>query len=262
MDRSSCSQCNGAGWYLESVPVGHPQFGKLLPCVCMQAAQLARREADEIESRKRRLIGLASELGHMAQISLQSFSLDRPISGPVTWHKKTYAVLDQRKLLHLAWHTVANYAKAPSGWLFLMGGVGSGKTLLAAGCANAVTERQTVTYASAPKLLRHIRAGFEDRSADARLEAVQTTPILVIDDIGAEQLTDWSESLLFDLLNQRYHYDRCTILTSNLHHDQLPPRIASRIVERCDRSGVITLAIDDYRRLPIRDNAKQPGMSA
>src|SRR5262245_15524472 len=32
-----CSWCDGAGYYLEAVPYGHPQFGKLLPCHCTQA---------------------------------------------------------------------------------------------------------------------------------------------------------------------------------------------------------------------------------
>ena len=37
----TCPHCNGAGWYKEAVPFGHPRFGEPLPCAC----KLAEREA-------------------------------------------------------------------------------------------------------------------------------------------------------------------------------------------------------------------------
>src|SRR4051794_39408862 len=37
-----CTSCGGAGFFRQDVPVGHPDFGKLLPCHCTLQAQLTR----------------------------------------------------------------------------------------------------------------------------------------------------------------------------------------------------------------------------
>lgn len=250
---AECALCNGAGWYLLAVPLGHPQWGELQACACTTAQQRTHREAQARAARDQRLASLRAELGAMAGVTLQTFALNRPIDKPVKWGGATYTVESQRSALHVAWHKVSSYSQGPVGWLYLAGPVGSGKTHLAAAAANALADRYDIVYASAPQLLRYIRAGFQDHTADSRLEAVQLASVLILDDIGAEQLTDWSESLLFDLLNQRYLYQRHTILTSNLHHDALPSRIGSRIAQETGKSGIVLLPVCDYRRLDQPD---------
>jgi hypothetical protein len=42
-----CAICQGARWIKEAVPFGHPHFGVLVPCACLQA-EWARRTGREL----------------------------------------------------------------------------------------------------------------------------------------------------------------------------------------------------------------------
>src|SRR5262245_41672904 len=42
-----CAVCNDAHWIKEAVPFGHPHFGVLFPCPCLQT-EWARRTAGEL----------------------------------------------------------------------------------------------------------------------------------------------------------------------------------------------------------------------
>ena len=75
--------------------------------------------------------------------------------------------------------------------------------------------------------------------------------LLVLDDLGAEHLTGWARERLFRILNERQA--RPTVLTSNLHPDDLAPpddleflRLVSRIV---GNSRIVWLPVSDFRRL-------------
>ena len=242
-----CGTCRGAGWYYERAP-GNWRDYVLRRCACRaddDAAELAERERAQ---RSSRLVKLAAELGALASSTLENFNARRPLPEPVTWNGHTYAPAEQRRELVAALAKARAYAAAPAGGLMLCGPYGSGKSHLAAAVANACAALLEVAYASTPAMLRYVRAGFADGSADARLEDLQRVALLVLDDIGAEQLTGWSEPLMFDLVNARTLAELPTVLTSNLHPDELPGRIASRIAGMCGAGGVVTVAACDARR--------------
>ena len=91
------------------------------------------------------------------------------------------------------------------------------------------------------------------------LEADTDAPFLVLDDLGAEHVTDWVAEQLFRMINHRWMYrdELVTIVTSNLKPDALIRRIASktgssadgqRIVSRiCEMCRLIEVQGDDYR---------------
>lgn len=243
-----CPNCSGSGWYLLAVPLADARFGKLQPCACMLEQQQATRQARASERRSERLASLRAELGYLARATFQTFAQDRPLA-KAAWLGKEYSPIEQRRYLHTAMRACQGYAQAPSGWLYLYGPCGSGKTHLAAAIANSVADRMDVTYASAPSLLRYIRSGFADNTADERLEAVQHIDLLMLDDIGSEHSSSWSESLLFDLLNERYLRELPTVLTSNVLLADLSPRIASRIAQLAGQSGTLAMPLSDYRSL-------------
>ena len=73
--------------------------------------------------------------------------------------------------------------------------------------------------------------------------------MLLLDDIGSEHSSSWSESLLFDLLNERYLRALPTVLTSNVLVSDLSDRIASRIEQLAGKGGTLALPLSDYRAI-------------
>lgn len=128
----------------------------------------------------------------------------------------------------------------PGGLLFL-GGVGSGKTFLAAACANALIDQgDEVKFIVVPDFLDEIRESFQQSSELKEgdlMQEVKNVPILILDDLGAHNYTDWSIKTLFAILNYRVNYEKPTIVTTNLERHQieelLGSRVHSRLVEAC-----------------------------
>ena len=71
---------------------------------------------------------------------------------------------------------------------------------------------------------------------------------LILDDVGAEQITDWKRSILYTLIDRRYRSMRQTIITSNLSLDEIAQKIDDRIASRLVEMGpVFSLTGEDYR---------------
>ena len=75
-------------------------------------------------------------------------------------------------------------------------------------------------------------------TAYARLKRVANIPRLIVDDLGAEKLTDYVRQATYFLINEREQWDRTTYITSNFPlrdlDRQLDCRISSRIAGMCD----------------------------
>jgi len=237
-ERRDCPDCGGAGWYKESVPAQHPSFGKLFPCQCTLAARDGHLKGRRLDI----LSKLQGELGgELSLCRLDSFALNRARKGDP----------ESQKRLAFALAAARDFLAAPRRWLYLYGPTGVGKSHLAAAIAIqwADTGMGRVAYASAPALLRYIRAGYKDDTADERLIALQLVDLLILDDLGTEyhkpgESYSHTDSTLFELLADRYTYDRPTVITSNLAVDDLEPRISSRIK---GKSRLIYFDNDDQR---------------
>lgn len=190
--------------------------------------------------------------GRFAHTTIDTFDVDRTLVGPVTWNQagfdpqtgtwtaRTFSIEQQRRSLHEAKAAAVQFSEQLSGGLYLCGPFGSGKTHLGSAIAGAI-ERQgwRTHYDSTPALLRHIRRGFDDHSADERIEFLQNVQLLMLDDLGAEHLSNWGEAILFDITNERYRFNRPVIITTNLLLAAISGRIASRLAEMCQVVPVI-----------------------
>lgn len=238
----TCEFCDGAGYYKEAVPSWHPHFAKLFPCVCKLG-----------EWGQRAIARLGDELGELLRDkTFDNFDLQRPLA-VVTWKRRQVSIAAQRGFLLSALEQCRAYADAPRSWLYLYGSLGSGKSHLAAAIAHLRAGRnEQVRYRSAPGLMDALRAGFEDHTSDAIFDDLLACDLLVVDDFGAEKVTDWSQERFFRLLNERQ--GKPTILTSNYELAELAPvgdLAAERIVDRIEgQSAKILLSVSSYRRLP------------
>lgn len=123
--------------------------------------------------------------------------------------------------------------------LYLYGEFGTGKTAQA--CAALRYWAAELDYESrfltTTELLDRIKRVFDTHEHDDVLEDAKTVEVLLLDDIGAEKVTDWVRDRLFAVINERYNERRVTLFTSNLAPDKLAEhvgeRIAWRILEMC-----------------------------
>jgi DNA replication protein DnaC len=135
--------------------------------------------------------------------------------------------------------------------LWFMGNPGTGKTTLAMLVSKAALDAgRTVAIYSLPRLLSEIRDVFRaDGSFVALLDRLTEVDLLHIDDLGAEQTTEWVLEALYAIVNARYEDERSIVLTTNcMDRDalcaQITPRTVSRLTEMCDE---LPLAGADHR---------------
>ena len=227
---NKCPLCGGLGFYTYDVPPGHPEFGRAIPCDCLEPVAKARQLAGLVE-----LAGLKGLEG----MTFETFREIHQVA-------KDGRVISNRSALRAA----QAFAENPQGWLLIMGRTGRGKThLLAAIGHECLARGQLVVYASTPDLLDHLRATFEPGSRvgyEERLRALREVEVLLLDDLGAERDSGWGEEKVWQLLNWRYERRLPTAITTNVAIADFPPRLVSRLGDvSLVRQVIITC--DDYR---------------
>ncbi|RLT35536.1 MAG: AAA family ATPase [Chloroflexi bacterium] len=142
------------------------------------------------------------------------------------------------------------WAADPQGWLVFLGESGRGKTHLAGAIANHRLEAgDTVCFANVPDLLDELRAAFapdaHERFEDL-LQRLRDVPVLILDDLGAQQTTPWAQEKLYQILNYRYEGRMPTVVTTNTEMSRLDPRLASRLGD-LQISVMYEIVAPDYR---------------
>jgi DNA replication protein DnaC len=136
--------------------------------------------------------------------------------------------------------------------LWLQGDVGTGKTTLAMLVSKAALEAgRSVAIYSLPRLLNLLREAMDSPEGKLDfLDRLTAVDLLHIDDLGAENRTDWVLEQLYSIVNARYEAERAIVATTNLMPDELSerlgPRTVSRLVEIC--GDLIPLFGEDKRR--------------
>ena len=87
-----------------------------------------------------------------------------------------------------------------------------------------------VRIVNVPQMMQKIQ-GLSFLDKDEYIEALQLTPMLIFDDIGAKRQNDYGETVLQDIIEFRYTNKKYTSFTSNLILSELyyDGRIISRI---------------------------------
>lgn len=211
--------------------MGHQDFGKAFPCQ-HKMVEVAYAQLQDLRE--------ASGLALLAHMTFDNFL---PEGLGLTPDK-------QRNLRH-SFDTAKHYAEEPKGWLLVKGGYGSGKTHLAAAIANARLSRGLPgLFIVVPDLLDYLRSTYAPSSEvtyDARFESIRSSPLLILDDLGAQNSTPWAQEKLFQLLNYRYNAQLPTVITTNRELEEIDLRLRSRLadVALCE---IVAIQAPDFRQ--------------
>ena len=141
------------------------------------------------------------------------------------------------------------------------GTYGTGKTHLAVAIALELMKKgKPVICKTSIDLLADIKKTYDrDSSYDEHqvMKVYKDVSLLIIDDLGKEQCTDWSMPIIYSILNDRYEEMKPTIITTNYNEDMLIQRLTPKggdssnieaIISRLrETNTVITMVWDDYR---------------
>ena len=150
--------------------------------------------------------------------------------------------------------------------MYLHGSFGSGKTYLIAALFNELAKKgikSILIYY--PEFLRKLKSSFqtysnEQSNYDEQFEEIKKIPLLLLDDIGAENCSNWSrDEVLGTILQYRMENHLPTFFTSNLTLEELEDALsvtssgvdkmkARRIVERIKQLTVEHKLISKNRR--------------
>ena len=215
-DKPACPKCGDTGWRGAQM------------CECLKKL-CAQEQIQEL-----------SKLLDLGEQSFDAFRLD--YYSDQLWPGRASS---PRTNMDLVYEVCLNYAQKFGRFhfknLFLTGAPGLGKTFLSACIARSVSEQGfSVVYDTAGNIF----AQFENRKFQRDAEGVQTArdetrrylncDLLILDDLGSELTTQFTQSALYELINTRLVSDRRTVISSNLTPEDVvrryTPQISSRLL--------------------------------
>lgn len=213
----SCPTCGGIG-YVDAgeVPLDDPLFGCLIRCPACREWTDEQRRRDSWRRFKDFIDATDCLGGDLLKCTFDNFRDETQHLAAVkaavrTWGHRVYMQTDGKR------------------WLYLCGGVGCGKTHLCAAAANGLRSvGVAVLFLTVPAMLGALRDDLD--KTEGFIRQLTNVPVLVLDDLGTETLTEWAETILFRVVDGRYTHKRPLLISSNLALEKLGmERIASRI---------------------------------
>lgn len=135
----------------------------------------------------------------------------------------------------LAW--LDGYADGERRNMVFTGDVETGKTWEACAIAIRLLKKFIpVTVVESVDMMEDLRPGGDD--AGAGTAPYKAAPVLVLDDLGTEKASEWTNEQLYAIVNSRYKNLLPTIVTTNLSGAEFMERYGPRITRRLMNDAV------------------------
>lgn len=218
-------------------------------------AEVVYKETDESISRKK---------AHSAinRLKAKSLLLDETIK-TATFENFNIETEEEQQAFDFAKNLAEFYKNGGQGNSFMSGPAGSGKSHLSMAILKSYLEsgEKTALFVSYSHVVRLIKDSFNNRDSvytqNNIMSLLTNVDLLVMDDIGSENNSDFSEELLTDVLDGRIS----TIITTNLSSEELRgnaskkgrynQRTASRMFRGIGGKAFNFKGIKDKRVLPF-----------
>lgn len=167
----------------------------------------------------------SSLAGGLLDKTFESFSLSYYAQGPERDHMET--VLEGCKLY------ADKFPNDNAAGLYFYGGTGLGKTHLTAAIANVVSAKGlSVIYESAQQVFDTVEAVRFNRADISERKKYETCALLIIDDLGAECMSQYSISAITSIIDMRIVNGKKTLISSNLNPNGLKKTYGERLFSR------------------------------
>lgn len=117
--------------------------------------------------------------------------------------------------------------------LFFFGKTGLGKTFLSSCIASELLkEGRNVVFGSILNLFRKIEDEHFGRAIGNTTDIIVNAELVILDDLGSEFQTSFTDSVLYEIVNDRLNLNKPTIISTNLSMKELNTKYNERIVSR------------------------------
>lgn len=219
-----CKDCNDTGYIQD-------ENGKSVMCHCL----------------KQDLLNLSYNKSNLSDIkneNFDNFNIDL-FSDEVNAKKYKIKTSPRQNIINIknkCMKFIENFEDLEEKNLFFCGNTGLGKTYMSNAIANEILKKgKTVLYQTAPVLLETVIDGkfnkYKNQNSDEFYKNVLTVDLLIIDDLGTENINSMTVNELFTIINTRIlnlnNKPTKTIISTNLSIEQIfkiyEERIGSRI---------------------------------
>lgn len=204
---------------------------------------------------KKKLMDAEMESSGLARLlriqTFESFSLN--------YYMQNAANLEHMKqVLSFMKQYAARFTPGESGNVVMFGGTGLGKTHLSSAAAGVVIGRGFgVYYTAAVGMIgdfEHERFGNTTAGASrAGTDRYYECDLLIIDDVGTEVTNQFTQSVMYDVINTRLNRKQSTIISTNLLPEEFRSRYSDRLTSRIlGEYNVLTFVGTDVRQQKLR----------
>ncbi len=240
---SATKTCEHCGYIVELRSLTVAGMKLTIPVSCDCAVRAYEREQREQAQRTRRI-----ELERYFNVSTLGNELEQCTTDNFKPRNGTHTSLNTTREFKLHFQEWIDNGRG----IIYLGGYGNGKSHLAAALYNhARKEELPAVFCTVPMLMMRLNKTYqgEGESEYDLIELLAGADLLVLDDLGAERRSEKTEERIFALLNDRYNFQRSTVITCNFNdEDELRKWIGGRVFDRLlERTEMVLNTATSYR---------------